>query len=427
MLRKSVLRTTKVLSKLARNTEIRAFETNINPGLRPVIVSAVRTPIGSFNGKLASFTAPKLGALAIRAALSNAGVVQNEVQEAIMGNVLQSNLGQAPARQAVIHAGLPNSTVSTTINKMCASGMKAIMFASQSIMLGLQNTIVAGGFESMSNTPYYLPKARFGYRLGDGQLIDGILKDGLTDAYNDKHMGWCAEQTAKAYNITREDQDKYAIESYERAAKATESGIFKQELLSVAIPPTKPGGETTYVNEDEEFSNIKLDKVPTLKPAFVKENGTVTAANASKLSDGAAALIIMSEEKAKRGGFKIIGRILGFADAEREPVEFTIAPADAIPKALKNAGVNKGDVALWEINQAFSVVALANMKILDLNPETVNIYGGAISLGHPIGCSGARIVVTLLNALKQKNASIGVAGICNGGGGASAIVIERVN
>jgi acetyl-CoA C-acetyltransferase len=421
---KRLLRTISSLTKTQTTT--RSFS-DINVGRNPVIVSAVRTPIGSFNGKLASFSAPKLGALAIRGALSNAGLVQNEVQEAVMGNVIQSNLGQAPARQAVVHAGLPNSTICTTLNKMCASGMKSIMYASQSIMLGLQNTIVAGGFESMSNAPYYMPKARFGYRLGDGQIVDSILKDGLTDAFNDKHMGWCAEQCAKTYGISRQDQDAYAIESYRRAAMATEKGLTKEEILSVSIAPSKPGGETTYVNVDEEFSNIKLDKVPTLKPAFIKENGTVTAANASKLSDGAAALIIMSEEKAKRGGFKILGRIRGFADAEKDPVEFTTAPSDAIPRALKLAGVEKSDVKFWEINEAFSVVSLANMKILGLGPENVNIYGGAVSLGHPIGCSGARIVVTLLNVLKQNNQDIGVAAICNGGGGASAIVIERVN
>jgi len=402
------------------------YSKEINPGLRPVIVSAVRTPIGSFNGKLASFTAPKLGALAVRGAISNAGVVPNEVQEAIMGNVLQSNLGQAPGRQAVIHAGLPSSVISTTVNKMCASGTKSIMYGAQAIMLGHQNVIVAGGFESMSNAPYYLPKGRFGYRLGDGQIVDAILKDGLTDAYNEKHMGWCAEQCAKAYGLSREDQDNYAIESYRRASKATETGKFKEEILSVAIPSAKPGGETTYVNTDEEYVNIKLDKVPTLKPAFVKENGTVTAANSSKLSDGAAALVIMSEEKAKRAGFKIIGRILGFGDAEKDPVEFTTAPSDAVPRALKNAGVNQGDVAFWEFNEAFSAVALANMKILGLSPDNVNVHGGAVALGHPIGCSGARIVVTLLNVLKQNNGTIGVAAICNGGGGASAIVIERL-
>ncbi|KAL0488351.1 acetyl-CoA C-acetyltransferase [Acrasis kona] len=412
-----------VTNLLARRT----FMNNVDPGKRPVIVAAVRTAIGSFNGKLSSFDATTLGALAIRGAIAQAGVSPNEVHEAYMGNVVQSNLGQAPGRQAVLNGGLPKTVCTTTLNKMCASGMKSAMLASQSVMLGINSTVIAGGFESMSNAPYYLPKVRFGLRYGDGQLIDGLAKDGLTDAYNHKPMGWAAEECAKAYAITRQEQDAYTIESYRRAAEATSSGAFKEEILSISVPG-KPGAEPTYVNQDEEFANIRADKIPTLKPAFTKDpDGTVTAANSSKLSDGAAALIIMSEEKAKRGGFKVIGRILGFADAEKDPNEFTTAPADAIPKALKHSGINLSDVSYFEINEAFSVVALANMKILGLDPANVNIYGGAVALGHPIGCSGARIIVTLLNALKRNGKSVGVAAICNGGGGASSIVIERVN
>lgn len=388
-----------------------------------VIASAVRTPIGSFNGSLASFRAPQLGALAVRAALERAGVSKSEVQEVILGNVLSADLGQAPARQAVIEAGLPSSVVCTTINKMCASGTKSIMLGAQSIMLGMNNCVIAGGFESMTNAPYYVSKARFGYKMGDGTLVDSVLRDGLVDAFNGKHMGWCAEQTAAKYGITREEQDKYALESYRRAAEATEKGYFKNELISVAIPGK---GETKYLNEDEEIKNLKADKVASLRPAFLKENGTVTAANASKLSDGAAALVLLSEEKAKRAGLKPLARIRGFADAERDPVEFTIAPSDAIPRALKASGLEKKDIGLYELNEAFSVVALANMRLLDLDPNTVSIFGGAVALGHPIGCSGARIVATLISALKNRDETFGVAAICNGGGGASALVIENL-
>lgn len=388
-----------------------------------MIASAVRTPIGSFNGALASFRATQLGALAVRAALERAGVSKSEIQEVILGNVLSADLGQAPARQAVVEAGLPHSVVCTTVNKMCASGTKSIMLAAQSIQLGINNCVIAGGFESMTNAPYYIPKARFGYKMGDGQLVDSILRDGLVDAYNGKHMGWCAEQTAAKFGITRDDQDKYALESYRRASEATKNGSFRNEIFSVAVPGK---GETKFINEDEEPKNLKSDKVPTLKPAFLKENGTVTAANASKLSDGAAALVLMSEEKAKRAGLKPLARIRGFGDAERDPVEFTIAPSDAIPRALKHAGLEKSDINLWELNEAFSVVALANMKLLSIDPSVVNIFGGAVALGHPIGCSGARIVGTLINALKHRNETLGVAAICNGGGGASAIVIENL-
>jgi len=424
------MRASKIVSSSLQQQQKRSFSTRAvsqihhNKHNSVVIASAVRTPIGSFNGGLAYFRAPQLGALAVRGAMERAGVSKSEIQEVILGNVLSADLGQAPARQAVIEAGLSHSTVCTTINKMCASGMKSVMLAAQSVMLGHNNCMIAGGFESMSNAPYYVPKARFGYKLGDGALVDAILKDGLLDAYNGKHMGWCAEQTASKYSITREDQDNYALESYKRAQEATKNGSFKHEIISVAVPGK---GETKFVNQDEEPTNIKFEKVPTLKPAFLKEGGTITAANASTLSDGAAALVIMSEDKARRAGLKPIARIRGFADAERDPVEFTIAPADAIPKALKNAGVEKKDIAYYEINEAFSAVSLANMRLLDLDPSMVNIYGGAVSLGHPIGCSGARIICTLISALKNNNETLGVAAICNGGGGASSVVIELIH
>lgn len=417
------MRASKLISSASPKQQVRSFATIQNTN-SVVIASAVRTPIGSFNGGLSYFKAPQLGALAVRGALERAGISKSEVQEVILGNVISADLGQAPARQAVIEAGLSQSTVCTTVNKMCASGMKAIMLSAQSIMLGHNNCMIAGGFESMTNAPYYLSKARFGYKLGDGTMVDSILKDGLTDAYNGKHMGWCAEQTARKYSLTREDQDNYALESYRRAQDATKNGYFQNEVISVAVPGK---GETKFVSEDEEPKNIKLDKVPTLKPAFLKEGGTITAANSSTLSDGAAALVIMSEEKARRAGLRPIARIRGFADAERDPVEFPIAPADAIPKALKNAGVEKKDVAFYEINEAFSAVALANMRLLDLDPHDVNIYGGAVSLGHPIGCSGARIICTLISALRNRHETLGVAAICNGGGGASSVVIELLN
>ncbi len=389
---------------------------------KAVIVSAVRTPIGSFNGKLASFEAPKLGSLAIRAAMEKAGISKSDVQEVIMGNVVSANLGQAPARQASIHAGLPETVCATTLNKMCASGMKAVAYAAQTIMLGNNNCIIAGGFESMSNIPYYIPKARFGLRLGDGSIVDGMMRDGLTDAYNAQPMGWCSDQTSKNFGISREEQDQYAIRSYERAAKATKEGMFKNEIISVSIVDKK---ETTYMTEDEEYKNVKLEKIPTLKPVFNKD-GTATAANASKISDGAAALVIMSEEKAKRAGLKPLARIVSFADAERAPQEFTIAPSDAITKALKLAQLNKSDISYYELNEAFASVPLANAKILDLDLEKVNIYGGAVALGHPIGASGARILATLISALKNNGKTYGVAGICNGGGGASAMIIENL-
>eukprot|EP01080_Neovahlkampfia_damariscottae_P001021 gene1022-9926_t len=387
-----------------------------------VIVSACRTPVGSFNGKLASFSAPKLGALAVKTALERAGVSVSEIEEVILGNVLSAGLGQAPARQAAIYGGLPVSTTCTTINKMCASGMKSVMYGAQSIMLGQSETVLAGGFESMTNSPYLLPKARFGYRLGDGKVQDSMVLDGLTDPFSNKHMGWCAEQCAKEYKFTREQQDAYAIQSYKRTAEATKKGLFKQEMFSVGVESKKG---TVLVDEDEEFTNVNFDRIPTLKPVFDKE-GTVTAANASTLNDGAACLLLMSEDKAKRAGLKPLARIRGFADAEKAPVEFTTAPSLAIPKALKQAGLKTSDIDLFEINEAFSVVSLANMQILNLDESKVNVNGGAVSLGHPIGASGARIIVSLLYALKNHGGSTGVASICNGGGGASAIVIENI-
>jgi acetyl-CoA C-acetyltransferase len=387
------------------------------------IISAVRTPIGSFGGILSPISATQLGSIAIKGALTKAGVESKEVQEVFMGNVVSANLGQAPARQAAIFAGLPHNVVCTTVNKVCASGTKAIMFAAQSIMLGINDTVVAGGMESMSNIPYYIEKARFGYKYGDGKLIDGLQKDGLWEVYHNYAMGNAADNTAKELNISREAQDAYAIESYKRAAQATTSGAFKEEIIPVEVP--QRGKDMLLVTEDEEYKNVNFDKIPTLKPVFSKE-GTVTAANASTINDGAAAVVLMSKEKAESLGLKPIARILGFADAEQSPEWFTTSPALAIPKAIKQAGISASEVDYYEINEAFSVVALANMDKLNLDPSRVNIHGGAVALGHPLGCSGARIVSTLSNVLQHKNAQIGVAGICNGGGGASALVLERM-
>lgn len=386
------------------------------------IVSAVRTPIGSFSGSLSSLSATKLGAAAIKAAVERAGIKPGMVQEVFMGNVLSANLGQAPATQAAAFAGLP-AIPSTTVNKVCASGAKAIMLAAQSIMCGDKDIIVAGGMESMSNTPYYLDKARTGYRLGHQQVIDGIIKDGLWDVYNDYHMGSAAELCASECNISREEQDAFAIESYKRSQHAWENGLFNDEIAPVEIPGK--GGEITLVKEDEEFRNVKFEKIPSLKPVFKKE-GTVTAANASTLNDGASALVLMSASKAKELGIKPLARILGFADAQQAPEWFTTSPAKAIPKALHKAGIDASAVDFYEINEAFSVVSLANNKELKLDPAKVNVNGGAVSLGHPLGSSGSRIVVTLISVLKQNKGRIGVAGICNGGGGASAIVIENL-
>jgi len=387
------------------------------------IISAVRTPIGSFGGSLSSLSATQLGAAAIKGALEKAGVAKEQVQEVIMGNVLSAGLGQAPARQAAIFAGLGHEVECTTINKVCASGSKAIMFAAQAIMLGHKDVIVAGGMESMSNVPYYLEKARFGTKLGHGQMTDGLLKDGLWDVYNNFHMGSAAENTARELQITREMQDEYAINSYRRVAEAAEAGLLKDEIVPVEVP--QRGKDPLVITEDEEFQKVNFDKIPGLKPVFDKE-GTVTAANASTLNDGAAALVLMSREKAEELGVKPIAKIRGFADAEQDPIWFTTTPSLAIPKALKNAGIEASEVDFYEINEAFSVVSIANNQKLGLEGGNVNVFGGAVSLGHPLGASGARIVATLCNVLDKKGGKIGVTGICNGGGGASAIVIEKV-
>lgn len=386
------------------------------------IISAVRTPIGSFGGSLASVSATQLGAIVIKASVNKAGISPDQVQEVFMGNVLSANIGQAPATQATKFAGLPNIPA-TTINKVCASGTKAIMFGAQSIALGENDIVVAGGMESMSNVPYYLNKARAGYRLGNGEITDGILKDGLWDVYNDFHMGAAAELCATECNISRNEQDDYAIESYKRTANAQKSGKFLNEIVPVEITDRK--GEIFLFNEDEEVKTVNFDKIPFLKPVFNKE-GTVTAANASTLNDGAAALVLMSKEKALELGLKPLARILSYADAQQAPEWFTTAPSKAIPIALKRAGLEVSQVDVFEINEAFSVVSIANNNILKLNPEKVNINGGAVSLGHPLGASGARIIVTLINVLQQTGGKIGVAGICNGGGGASAMVIENL-
>ncbi|QNF35423.1 acetyl-CoA C-acyltransferase [Adhaeribacter swui] len=387
------------------------------------VVAAVRTPIGSFGGSLAALSATQLGAAAIKGALAKAGVNPQAVQEVIMGNVLSANLGQAPARQAALYAGLGYEVECTTVNKVCASGSKAIMFAAQAIMLGHKEVIVAGGMESMSNVPYYLDKVRFGTKLGHGQMTDGLLKDGLWDVYNDFHMGNAAEHTAREMGITRQMQDEFAIESYRRSAAAAEAGQLQDEIIPVEIP--QQGKDPLVVNTDEEYTKVNFDKIASLKPVFDKE-GTITAANASTLNDGAAAVVLMSKEKAEELGVKPIARILGFADAEQEPKWFTTSPALAIPKALKVAGITPEKVDFYEINEAFAVVSIANNQKLNLKNSNVNVFGGAVSLGHPLGASGARIVTTLLNVLDKKNGKIGVTGICNGGGGASAIVLEKL-
>jgi acetyl-CoA C-acetyltransferase len=388
-----------------------------------VIVSAVRTPIGSFGGSLASFSAPQLGGIAIKAAVEKAGIKPGDVQEVYMGNVLSANLGQAPATQAAKFAGLPD-VPNTTVNKVCASGTKAIMLAAQSIALGENDIVVAGGMESMSNVPYYLDKARNGYRLGHGQITDGLVKDGLWDVYNDYHMGSAAELCATECGFSREEQDAFAISSYQKSQAAQTAGKFESEIVAVEVKDRK--GDITLVSKDEEPFTVKFDKIPGLKPAF-KKDGTVTAANASTLNDGAAALVLMSADKAKELGLKPLAKILAYADAQQAPEWFTTAPSKAIPLALKRAGKTVNDVDFFEINEAFSVVSLANNKEMGLNADKVNVNGGAVSLGHPLGASGARIVVTLLSVLAQNTGKIGVAGICNGGGGASAIVVESLN
>lgn len=388
-----------------------------------VIVSATRTPIGSFGGVLSGISAPQLGAIAIKSALEKAGIKPEEVNEVYMGQVLQANSGQAPVTQASLFAGLPQTTPGTTVNKVCASGMKAIMLGAQSIMLGENDTVVAGGMENMSAVPYYLDKARNGYRLGHAQMIDGLVKDGLWDVYKDYHMGNAAELCATECKISREDQDAYAIESYKRAQSAWAKGVFKDEITPVTIP--QKGKDPLVVNEDEEFRKVDFNKIPSLRPVFDK-NGSVTAANASTLNDGAAAVVLMSAEKAASLGLKPLARIRSFADAQQAPEWFTTAPSKALPRAVEKAGLTLSDIDFFEINEAFSVVAIANNREMQLDPSKVNVFGGAVSLGHPLGCSGARIIVTLLNVLSRHDAKIGAAGICNGGGGASAIVIERL-
>lgn len=387
------------------------------------IISAVRTPIGSFGGVLAGISATQLGAIAIKGALEKAGVPPDQVDEVLMGNVVSANLGQAPARQAARFAGLPDNIPCTTVNKVCASGMKCITLGAQSIMLGLNDIVVAGGMENMSQIPYYLPNARWGYKFGNGEFIDGLAKDGLTDVYNQKAMGVCADATAVKYNISREAQDAFAIDSYKRAAAATEAGFFKNEIVPVLIPQKK--GDPQQIWEDEEFKKVMFDKIPSLRPAFTPD-GTVTAANASTINDGASALILASEEAVKRLGLKPIAKIRGFADAEQEPEWFTTSPTIAAPKALKMAGISKNDIDFVEVNEAFSVVAMAFEQALEIDHAKTNIFGGAVSIGHPLGASGARIVTTLNNVLHEKNGKLGLAAICNGGGGATAIVIEKV-
>lgn len=387
------------------------------------IVSAVRTPLGSFGGKLSGLTAVELGSTAIKGALNKGGVKAEAVQEVFMGNVISANLGQAPARQAAIGAGIGYQVPCTTVNKVCASGMKAVMFAAQSIMLGINDVVVAGGMESMSNVPFYVPKARFGYKYGNAEFVDGLVKDGLFEVYYKFPMGNCADNTAKEMNISREEQDAYAIQSYQRSADAWAKGNFKEEVVPVEMKGRK--GETIVIDEDEEYKNVMFEKIPSLRPVFDKE-GTVTAANASTMNDGASALVLVSKEKLEELGLKPIAKIRGFADAATDPLWFTTAPALAIPKAIKHAGITAADVDFYEINEAFSAVALANQKELNLDPEKLNVYGGAVSLGHPLGASGARIIATLNSVLHQESGSIGVAGICNGGGGASAMVIEKV-
>jgi len=387
------------------------------------IVAAKRTAIGSFNGSLSNITAPELGAAAIKGALQASGISPDEVTEVFMGNVLQANVGQAPARQAAKFAGLPDSVHCTTINKVCASGLKSVMFGAQSIMLGDNETVVAGGMENMSKVPYYLDSARNGYRLGNGVVIDGLVKDGLTDVYHNYHMGNAAELCAKECNISREDQDNYAIESYKRSQNAWQNGKFANEIVPVNIPQKK--GDPIQFSTDEEFNQVNFAKIPELRPVFQKE-GTVTAANASTLNDGAAALILMSKEKAEKLGVKPLAKIIGYADAEQAPEWFTTAPAKALPRAVEKAGLTMDQIDFFEINEAFSVVSIANNQLLKLDPAKVNVNGGAVSLGHPLGASGARILVTLIHVLKQNNAKYGACGICNGGGGASALVIENL-
>jgi len=387
------------------------------------IISAVRTPIGSFGGVLKDVPATKLGAIAIKAAIEKAGIKPGQVDEVLMGCVLQANLGQAPARQAAKYAGLPDSVICTTVNKVCASGMKAIAQAAQSIALGDSDIVVAGGMENMSSVPFYLDM-RWGRKYGDGNLIDGLAKDGLTDCYHGYAMGCAADLTAVDQKISREEQDAFAVESYTRSQNAWTNGNFKNEVVPVEIPSRK--GEVQKIEKDEEPWNVKFDKIPGLKPSFGKE-GTVTAANASNMNDGAAAVVLMSKEKATELGLQPIAKIASYADAEQAPEKFTTTPSLAVPKAVKKAGLKMSDVEYFELNEAFSVVGVANIRLMNLDPAKVNVHGGAVALGHPLGASGARIIVTLINVLKQNKAKFGAAGICNGGGGASAMVIENLD
>jgi acetyl-CoA C-acetyltransferase len=386
------------------------------------IVAAARTPMGSFNGALSAVSATRLGAAAIKGALDKIKLDPNEVQQVYMGCVLQGSLGQAPARQAAKFAGLPNEVQCTTVNKVCASGMKSVIIAAQNIMLGDSDVIVAGGMENMTQVPYYLDNARNGYRLGHGQVIDGLVKDGLTDVYHNNHMGNSAELCAREMKISREEQDAFAIESYKRSAAAWKEGRFTEEVVPVTVASKK--GDVV-VGEDEEYKQVNFEKVPQLKPVFDKA-GTVTAANASTLNDGASALVLMSREKAEKLGLKPLAKILSYADAEQAPEWFTTSPSKAIPTAVAKAGLKMTDIDYFEINEAFAVVSLANNKLMNLDTSKVNVNGGAVALGHPLGSSGSRIIVTLLHVLKQNNARYGAAGICNGGGGASAIVVERI-
>lgn len=388
------------------------------------ILAAARTPIGSFSGSLASIHPARLGATAIQGALSKSGLEAGQVGEVLMGNVVSANVGQAPARQAAIYAGLPTSVICTTVNKVCASGMKATVFGAQSIQLDDAQVVVTGGMESMSQIPYYLPKARNGYGYGHGEIIDGLLKDGLTDVYDQIGMGLCGDRTASRYEISREEQDDFAILSYKRSAEATENGSFTAELVPVEIPSVK-GGDPAWVAEDEEFRKVKFDKIPFLKPVFSKD-GTVTAANASTINDGAAALVLAGKEIVLAKNLAPVARIVAYADAEQDPAWFTTTPVLATQKVLKKAGLQISDIDYFEVNEAFAVVALAYIKMLDLDVNRVNVLGGAVSLGHPLGASGARIITTLLSVLKQRNARYGLAAICNGGGGASAVIVERL-
>ena len=386
-----------------------------------VIVSAVRTAMGSFGGVFSNVSATKLGAAAIKGAIEKCGINKDIIDEVFMGNVLQANLGQAPARQAAIDAGLSDKIPCTTINKVCSSGMKSIMLGAQTILCGDNDIVMVGGMENMSSVPHYLSNSRTGQKLGDIKALDGLVKDGLTDVYNKKHMGLCAETCAKEMNFSREEQDNFAIESYKRSAKSWQEKRFNDEIVNVEVPQRK--GDNLIINEDEEYKKVILEKIPNLRPVFEKE-GTITAANASTINDGASALILMSKEKANELNLKPLAKIISYADSAHEPEWFTTAPSSAVEKAIKKANIKKSDVDYYELNEAFSVVGLANIKLLEIENKKVNVNGGAVSLGHPLGSSGSRIVVTLINVLKQNNGSIGVAGICNGGGGASAIVIE---